>query len=74
MNTHQNIHQSVDQGTCRLPLLAGVAIVAVALAGCETMSERERGTAQGAQADEPKVGITANQGLFGHGSSVILTR
>jgi len=48
MNTHQNIHQSVDQGTCRLPLLAGVAIVAVALAGCETMSQREQGTAKGA--------------------------
>ena len=33
-----------------------------------------RGTAQGAQVDNAKVGITANQGLFGHGSSVILTR
>ena len=48
MNTHQNNHQSVDQGTRRLPLLAGVAIVAVALAGCETMSQREQGTAKGA--------------------------
>ena len=31
------------------------------------------GRAEGRQADGARVGITANQGLFGHGSSVILS-
>jgi hypothetical protein len=33
-----------------------------------------RGEAHGRQVPDAKVGITANQGLFGHGSSVILKR
>jgi acetyl-CoA acetyltransferase len=33
-----------------------------------------RGQAQGRQVEGAKVGITANQGLFGHGSSVIVKR
>jgi hypothetical protein len=33
-----------------------------------------RGLAVGRQVDGAKVGITANQGLFGHGSSVIVAR
>jgi outer membrane protein OmpA-like peptidoglycan-associated protein len=34
--------------TQRIPLLASVAVIAVAVAGCQNMSQRERGTAQGA--------------------------
>jgi hypothetical protein len=33
-----------------------------------------RGQAVGRQVEGALVGITANQGLFGHGSSVLLTR
>ena len=33
-----------------------------------------RGQAAGRQVENAKVGITANQGLFGHGSSVIVGR
>ena len=32
-----------------------------------------RGQAEGRQVEDAKVGITANQGLFGHGSSVLLS-
>ena len=32
-----------------------------------------RGQAEGRQVENAQVGITANQGLFGHGSSVILS-
>jgi acetyl-CoA acetyltransferase len=52
----------------------GEAVPAQAIAQVCELTWQLRGTAQGAQADNPKVGITANQGLFGHGSSVILTR
>jgi acetyl-CoA acetyltransferase len=52
----------------------GEAVPAQAIAQVCELTWQLRGTAQGAQADDPKVGITANQGLFGHGSSVILTR
>jgi hypothetical protein len=31
-----------------------------------------RGQAEGRQIENAKLGITANQGLFGHGSSVIV--
>jgi hypothetical protein len=33
-----------------------------------------RGQAAGRQVEGAKVGLTVNQGLFGHGSSVIVTR
>ena len=37
-------------------------------------SRQLRGTAEGRQAEGARVGITANQGLFGHGSAVLLTK
>jgi acetyl-CoA acetyltransferase len=52
----------------------GEAVPAQALAQVCELTWQLRGTAEGRQADDPSVGITANQGLFGHGSSVILTR
>jgi acetyl-CoA acetyltransferase len=52
----------------------GEAVPAQAIAQVCELTWQLRGTAQGAQATDAKVGITANQGLFGHGSSVILTR
>ena len=52
----------------------GEAVPAQALAQVCELTWQLRGTADGRQADDPSVGITANQGLFGHGSSVILTR
>ena len=52
----------------------GEAVPAQAIAQVCELTWQLRGTAQGAQAPDAKVGITANQGLFGHGSSVILTR
>ena len=52
----------------------GEAVPAQALAQVCELTWQLRGTAKGAQAENAKVGITANQGLFGHGSSVILTR
>ena len=52
----------------------GEAVPAQALAQVCELTWQLRGTATGRQADDPSVGITANQGLFGHGSSVILTR
>ena len=52
----------------------GEAVPAQALAQVCELTWQLRGTAQGAQAENAQVGITANQGLFGHGSSVILTR
>jgi acetyl-CoA acetyltransferase len=52
----------------------GEAVPAQALAQVCEITWQLRGTAEGRQADNPSVGITANQGLFGHGSSVILTR
>jgi hypothetical protein len=33
-----------------------------------------RGEADGRQVEGAKVGVTVNQGLFGHGSSVMVTR
>jgi hypothetical protein len=33
-----------------------------------------RGTATGHQVEGARVAVTANQGLFGHGSSVLMTR
>ncbi len=52
----------------------GEAIPAQAIAQvCECVWQL-RGTATGHQVEGARVAVTANQGLFGHGSSVILTR
>jgi acetyl-CoA acetyltransferase len=52
----------------------GEAVPAQAIAQvCEVVWQL-RGQAQGRQVEGAKVGITANQGLFGHGSSVIVKR
>ncbi len=52
----------------------GEAVPAQAIAQACELTWQLRGQAEGRQVDGAKVGITANQGLFGHGSSVILTR
>ena len=52
----------------------GEAIPAQAIAQvCECVWQL-RGTAAGHQVDGARVAVTANQGLFGHGSSVLLSR
>ena len=52
----------------------GEAVPAQALAQVCELTWQLRGQAGNRQVENAKVGITANQGLFGHGSSVILTR
>jgi acetyl-CoA acetyltransferase len=52
----------------------GEAIPAQALAQVCELTWQLRGQAGERQVEGARVGITANQGLFGHGSSVILTR
>jgi acetyl-CoA acetyltransferase len=52
----------------------GEAVPAQALAQVCELTWQLRGQADGRQVDGARVGITANQGLFGHGSSVILKR
>jgi acetyl-CoA acetyltransferase len=52
----------------------GEAVPAQALAQvCEVVWQL-RGQAEGRQVDDATVGLTVNQGLFGHGSAVILSR
>ncbi len=51
----------------------GEAVPAQALAQVCEVTWQLRGQAEGRQVDGARVGITANQGLFGHGSSVILS-
>ncbi len=51
----------------------GEAVPAQALAQVCELTWQLRGQAEGRQVDGARVGITANQGLFGHGSSVILS-
>jgi acetyl-CoA acetyltransferase len=51
----------------------GEAVPAQALAQVCEVTWQLRGRADGRQVEDAKVGITANQGLFGHGSSVILS-
>ncbi|WP_310962564.1 lipid-transfer protein [Nocardioides terrisoli] len=51
----------------------GEAVPAQALAQVCELTWQLRGRAQGRQVEGARVGITANQGLFGHGSSVILS-
>jgi acetyl-CoA acetyltransferase len=52
----------------------GEAVPAQALAQVCELTWQLRGQAGGRQVDGARVGITANQGLFGHGSSVIVAR
>lgn len=52
----------------------GEAVPAQALAQVCEVTWQLRGQAAGRQVEGATVGITANQGLFGHGSSVILSR
>jgi acetyl-CoA acetyltransferase len=51
----------------------GEAVPAQALAQVCELTWQLRGQAAGRQVDNASVGITANQGLFGHGSSVLLS-
>jgi acetyl-CoA acetyltransferase len=52
----------------------GEAVPAQAIAQVCELVWQLRGQATGRQVEGARVGITANQGLFGHGSSVILAR
>lgn len=52
----------------------GEAIPAQAIAQVCELTWQLRGQAAGRQVDGARVGITVNQGLFGHGSSVIVSR
>jgi acetyl-CoA acetyltransferase len=52
----------------------GEAVPAQALAQVCELTWQLRGQAAGRQVEGAKVGITANQGLFGHGSSVIVKK
>ncbi len=52
----------------------GEAVPAQALAQVCELTWQLRGQAEGRQVARAKVGVTANQGLFGHGSSVIVRR
>ncbi|MCA1831157.1 MAG: lipid-transfer protein [Actinobacteria bacterium] len=52
----------------------GEAVPAQAIAQVCELSWQLRGTATGRQVDGARVGLTINQGLFGHGSSVICVR
>ncbi len=51
----------------------GEAVPAQAIAQVCEVAWQLRGQAEGRQVEGAKVGITANQGLFGHGSSVLLS-
>jgi acetyl-CoA acetyltransferase len=51
----------------------GEAVPAQALAQVCEVAWQLRGRAEGRQVEGARVGITANQGLFGHGSSVIVS-
>jgi acetyl-CoA acetyltransferase len=52
----------------------GEAVPAQAIAQVCEVTWQLRGQAEGRQVANAKVGLTINQGLFGHGSSVILVR
>ncbi|WP_148614313.1 lipid-transfer protein [Nocardioides rubriscoriae] len=52
----------------------GEAVPAQALAQVCELTWQLRGQATGRQVEGARVGISANQGLFGHGSSVLLAR
>jgi len=52
----------------------GEAIPAQAIAQVCELTWQLRGQATGRQVEGAKAGVTANQGLFGHGSSVVVTK
>jgi acetyl-CoA acetyltransferase len=52
----------------------GEAVPAQALAQVCEVAWQLRGEAEGRQVENARVGLTINQGLFGHGSSVVLKR
>ncbi|WP_235736246.1 lipid-transfer protein [Nocardioides alcanivorans] len=52
----------------------GEAVPAQALAQVCELTWQLRGQAEGRQVEGARIGITANQGLFGHGSSVIVAK
>ncbi|MFJ4826522.1 lipid-transfer protein [Streptomyces bacillaris] len=52
----------------------GEAVPAQAIAQVCELTQQLRGRAGGRQVPDARVGITANQGLFGHGSAVIAVR
>ena len=52
----------------------GEAVPAQAIAQVCELTWQLKGQATGRQVEGAKVGVTANQGLFGHGSSVIVAR
>lgn len=52
----------------------GEAVPAQAIAQVCELTWQLRGTAGARQVADARVGITANQGLFGHGSSVVAVR
>ncbi len=52
----------------------GEAIPAQAIAQVCELTWQLRGQAEGRQVEGATVGVTVNQGLFGHGSSVILSK
>jgi len=52
----------------------GEAVPAQAIAQVCELTWQLRGEAKGRQIEGAKVGVTVNQGLFGHGSSVIVKR
>ncbi len=52
----------------------GEAVPAQAIAQVCEVTWQLRGQATGRQVEGARVGVTANQGLFGHGSSVVLVR
>jgi len=52
----------------------GEAVPAQAIAQVCELTWQLRGQADGRQVEGARVGITANQGLFGHGSAVLLAR
>jgi acetyl-CoA acetyltransferase len=52
----------------------GEAVPAQAIAQVCELTWQLRGQATGRQVDGARVGVTANQGLFGHGSSIVLKR
>ena len=51
----------------------GEAVPAQALAQVCEVTWQLRGQAEGRQVDDARVGVTVNQGLFGHGSAVLLS-
>ena len=52
----------------------GEAVPAQAIAQVGECVRQHQGDADGHQDKNAKVGVTANQGLFGHGSSIVLTQ